>query len=83
MPQRKRLSDESSDRETEKVDLRKAKPVDEVSGIVAHCIKGVRRLSTGASNACIVEEDHMPVSSESICDHGIPVVHPATEMLHE
>ncbi len=39
--------------------------------------------TAGTRNAGVVEKDHRTPASESVGDDGIPMVHPAAEVLHE
>src|SRR5215831_1456018 len=83
MPQRERLSNVSADRKSEDIHPRNAKGTDEVGGVFCHRINRVGRLAARAGDAGIVEKDHRTVGSESVGEGGIPMVHPAAEVLHQ
>src|SRR5882724_3370019 len=83
MPERERLGNVSADRKSEDIHVRKAEGTNEVGGVFPHRINGVGRLAAGAGDTGIVEKDHRAVQGESVGDCGIPMVHPAAEVLHE
>ena len=75
------LSDHSSDREPEDIHLLGAKRMDEGDDVAPHALHRVRCLATRAAYAPIVHEHHGTVLGEPVGVDGIPVVHPAGEVL--
>src|SRR5437879_6826242 len=83
MPERECLGNIAADRKSEDIYVRKAAGTKQVGGVVPHRIDGVGHLAARARDTGIVEEDHRTIHRESVGDCGIPMVHPAAEVLHE
>src|SRR2546426_8867482 len=83
MPERECLGNVAADRKSEDIYVRKAEGTNEVGGVVPHRINGVGRLAARTGDTGIVEKDHRTVHGEAVGDCGIPMVHPAAEVLHE
>src|SRR6266446_2679500 len=83
MPERECLGNVAADRKSEDIYVRKAEGSNEVGGVVPHRIDGVGRLAARAGDTGIVEKDHRAVHGKAVGDCGIPMVHPAAEVLHE
>ena len=75
------LRDHSSDRESEDIYLLGTKGTGEGDDVAPHALHRVRCLATRAAYAPIVHEHHGAVLGEAVGVDGIPVVHPAPEVL--
>src|SRR5713226_2500566 len=83
MPERERLGNVSTDREPKDVRLRKAEGINKVRSMFCHRVNCVGRLAARTRNTGIVEQDHRAILCKSVGDGGIPMVHPAPEVLHK
>src|SRR5207245_10482566 len=83
MRQRRRLGKVPADRESEDIYVRKAEGTNEVGGVVTHRVDSGGHLAARAGDTGIVEKDHRAVHGKAVGDCGIPMVHPAAEVLHE
>src|SRR3984957_19873150 len=77
------LHDQAADREAKYVNLLQAQRLDEGDGVGGHLFECGRDLAGAAGDARIVEQDHLPVTSEAIRHRRIPVIHGADVVLVE
>src|SRR6267143_3160288 len=75
------LHDQAADRETKYVDLLQAQRLDEGDGVGGHLFECGRDLAGTAGDACVVEQDHLPVASQAIRHRWVPIIHGADVVL--
>jgi len=78
-----RLSDIPAHREAKEVHFCQAECRDEVGCMPCHGVNGVRCFAGRAGNTRVVEEDYWAFCCKPVGNGGVPMIHPAPEMLRK